>query len=184
LAFVSDPTVIGDDAPDAVWVAPPLLEVQVAVNPVIVSPPSLFAENATIAALVPRVTPVTLGADGRVAATSGAEAVDARLLPKPLIATTAHVYVLAFVSDATVIGDDAPEADCVVPPSLEVHVVVNPVMALPPLPFAVNATIAVLLPRVTLPMLGAAGTVPATKELEATEAALSPKPLVASTVQL
>ena len=41
-----------------------------------------------------------------------------------LVAMTAHVYVFPVVSDATVIGDDARVTNCVVPPSLEVHVAV------------------------------------------------------------
>ena len=88
------------------------------------------------------------------------------------------------VSDPTVMGEVVPDADSVAPPSLEVHVAVKPVIALPPLPLAVNATIAELAPRVTPDNVGASGIVPATKLLEAVEAALSPRPFVASTVQV
>ena len=91
---------------------------------------------------------------------------------------------MAFVSEPTVIGEVAFEADWVVPPSLDVHVAVKPVMALPPLPFAVNATIAELVPRVTPVSDGATGTVPARSELDAAEAALSPIAFVAMTVHV
>ena len=88
------------------------------------------------------------------------------------------------VSDATVTGEVAFDADWVVPPSLDVHVAVKPVMALPPLPFAVNATIAELVPRVTPVRDGATGTVPATKELDAAEAALFAIELLATTLHV
>src|SRR5947199_409418 len=112
------------------------------------------------------------------------EAADAGLLPMALVATTAHVYVLAFVNVVTVTGEVAPDADWVAPPSLDVAVAVKPVIALPPVPLAVNATIAELLPRVRLTNVGAAGTVPATKALDAVDAALSPRLFVATTVQV
>jgi len=181
---VSDATVTGDVAPDAVWVVPPSLEVHVAEKLVIVAPPSLFAVKATMPALLPRVTPVTLGAAGAEAATKELEAVEAGLSPVPLVAITVQVYVFAFVSVVTVSGEVAPEAVRVVPPSLEVQVTVKPVMALPPLPFAVKATIAAFVPRVTPVNDGAAGTVPARSELEAEEAELVPMPFVAVTVQV
>ena len=175
---------IGDDAPDADWVAPPLLEVHVAVNAVMASPASPFAVNATIAELLPRVTPVMVGAGGAVAATNDAEAVDAAPFPNALVATTVQVYVLAVgqggdrqrrrrtgrgprrstVARRTrrgVAGDRAPTA-----------------------PFAVNVTIAVLLPCVTPVSVGASGRSPATNDDDATDAALSPNPLVATTVQV
>jgi hypothetical protein len=91
---------------------------------------------------------------------------------------------LALVNVVTVTGEVAPEAVRVVPPSLEVHVAVNPVIALPPLPLALKATIAALLPRVRLTNVGACGTVPATKGLDAADATLSPSPLVATMVQV
>ena len=184
LALVNVVTVSGDVAPDAVCVAPPSLEVQVAVKAVTVSPPSLPAVNATIAELLPSVTPETVGADGFVAATKALDAVDAALSPVEFVATTAQVYVLALVNVVTVNGEVAPDADRVVPPSLEVHVAVNPVIALPPLPLAVKATIPELLPRVRLTNVGACGTVPATKELDAEEATLLPSALVATIVQV
>ena len=82
------------------------------------------------------------------------------------------------------IGEVVSVADRVVPPSLDVHVAVKLVIALPPLPFAVNATRAELLPRVTPVRVGASGVRPATNELDAADAALSPTALVAMTVQV
>jgi hypothetical protein len=123
-AFVSDVTVIGDVAPDSRPVAPPSLDAHVAVKPVIVLPPVPFAVNATMAELLPRVTPVTVGAGAVVAATNDADAAEAALSPIALVATTAHVYVLVLVSAATVIGELTPDAGWVVPPSLETHVAV------------------------------------------------------------
>ena len=91
LPFVSEPTVTGELAPDAVWVVPPLLDVHVAVYAVTASPPLLFAVKATTPALFPSVTPVMLGADGLVAATNDVEAVDAALSPVGFVATTLQV---------------------------------------------------------------------------------------------
>jgi len=124
------------------------------------------------------------GATGIVAATKELEATDAALVPITFVAVTVQVYVLALVRDATVIGEDAPANDCVVPPLLDVQVAVKPVMALPPVLFAVNATMPELFPRVTPVTLGAAGADAATNELDAVDAALSPVALVATTVQV
>src|SRR4051794_27416561 len=125
-----------------------------------------------------------LGAAGVVAATKDDDAEDDGLSPVALVATTVHVYVLELVSDPTLNGDVAPVAVCVVPPSLDVQVAVNAVMALPPLPFAVNATLAELLPGVTPVRDGATGTVPASSDAEAFDAALSPIAFVAMTVHV
>ena len=86
---------------------------------------------------------------------------------------------MAFVRVETTSGEEAPEVERVVPPSLEVHVTVNDVMALPPLPLAVNATLAELVPRVARPIVGALGTLPATNELVADDEALAPNVFVA-----
>jgi hypothetical protein len=137
LALVSVPTVTGEVAPDADRVVPPSLEVQVAVNELTAAPPSPPAVKATMPALFPSVTPVMVGADGFVAATNAADAVDAALSPAALVATTEHVYVLPFVNVVTVSGEVAPDADRVVPPSLEVQVAVKLMIAMPPVPLAV-----------------------------------------------
>src|SRR5207248_2176149 len=98
--------------------------------------------NATIAEFEPCVTPVTVGALGVVAATNELVALDAALSPIVLVATAVQVYVLPFVSVVTLSGDDAPVVERVVPPSLETHVTVKLVTAMPPLPLAVNVTLA------------------------------------------
>jgi hypothetical protein len=87
-------------------------------------------------------------------------------------------------NEPTVIGDVVSDADCGSPPSLEVHVTVKLVIALPPFDPAVNPTVAELEPRSTVVRLGAPGTVATTKELDAVDAALSPKSLVATAVQV
>ena len=91
MLFVSETTVSGDDAPDTDSIAPPSDEVHVAAYAVIGSPALPFEVNATIAELLPRVTPVTVGAGGCVAATNDAEADDAGLSPTAFVATTVHV---------------------------------------------------------------------------------------------
>ena len=184
LLFVSVVTVSGDVAPVRLRVVPPLLEVHVAVKLVIALPPLPFAVNATITVLFPRVTPVSVGASGTSPATKDDDATEAALSPNPLVATTAHVYVLLFVSELTVIGDDAPDTDRVAPPSLDVHVAANAVIGSPALPLAVNATTAELLPRVTPVTLGAGGFVAATKDDDADDEGLSPTALVATAVHV
>jgi hypothetical protein len=151
---------------------------------VIAVPPVPFEVKATVAALLARVTELTLGAGGAVVATKDVDDVDAALLPVALVATTEHVYVLPFVSELTVSGEVAPDAVRVVPPSLDTHVAVKPVMALPPLAFAVKTNVAELAPGVVDVSEGASGTVPATNDAEALDAALSPMVLVAATVQV
>jgi hypothetical protein len=91
--------------------------------------------------------------------------------------------VLPLLSDPTVIGEVAPDADWVVPPSLDVHVAVKPLMALPPVPFAVKATMPEFVPCVTPETVGASGTVPARNRLEPAEDVLVPIALVAPIVQ-
>jgi hypothetical protein len=183
LAFVNADTVTGDVVPVPVFVTPKFDDVQVTSVAVSASP-FVVTVNATIAEFVPRVTPVITGAAGAAAAVNDPVAAEADELPRSLVATAVHVYALAGVSEATEIGDDAPDAERVVPPSLEGHVTVKPLMAWPPVPFAVNATLTVPLPRVAAPIVGAAGTVPATNELVAADATLVPSVLVAVAVHV
>ena len=89
-----------------------------------------------------------------------------------------------FDSVETTIGELAPVFDCVVPPSLDAHVTVKPVMALPPVPLAVKVTLAELPPRVAVPIVGALGTFAAVKDVESADHALSPKTLVAFTLHV
>ena len=89
--LVSDPTVIGEVAPLFDPVAPPLLDVHVAVKPVMALPPSLPAVKATAAVALDGVTPVTVGALGGAAGVKLPEAADAGLLPMALVASTVQV---------------------------------------------------------------------------------------------
>ena len=57
----------------------------------IASPPSPFEVKATVAELLPGVTPVTDGADGAPPATKGLVAVEATLSPNEFVATTTQV---------------------------------------------------------------------------------------------
>jgi hypothetical protein len=122
LLLVREPTVSGDEAPDTVCVAPPSLDVHVAVKPVIAMPPFPFAVNATSAELSPRVTLPMLGAAGVVAATNALEAAEAALFAIELLAMILHVYVRAFESDPTVTGELGPVFERVIPPLVDVQV--------------------------------------------------------------
>jgi hypothetical protein len=78
-------------------------------------------------------------------------------------------------------GLDAPEP--VRLPGLEVTV--YPVIVKPPLlAGALKLTVALALPPLALPIVGAPGTPAGVTEFEAAEAALTPAPLVAVTVQV
>ena len=122
LLLVNEVTVIGEVAPVADWVVPPSLDVQVAVKLVMTLPPSPFAVKATIAELLPRVTPVRVGASGAVPATNDDDAADAVLSAIELLAITVQVYVLPFDSVAIVIGELSPRLARLRPPLLERHV--------------------------------------------------------------
>ena len=90
-----------------------------------VLPPVLVgAVNVTVADPDTCVTVEIVGAPGTVAATKAADGAEATLVPTPLVAVTVQVYVLAFVSELTVIGELASDADSVAPPLLDVHVTV------------------------------------------------------------
>ena len=120
---MSELTVIGDVAFECDCGVPPSLEVHATVKPVIVSLWSLPGVKATVTEFWPWVTVSMVGASGTVAATKLSEALDAALLPTPLVATAVQVYVLPFESEPTVIGE-APDPCSVWPPSLDTHVAV------------------------------------------------------------
>lgn len=82
-------------------------------------------------------------------------AAEAGPVPTAFLATTVHEYELALIKPVTVIGDTVPVALAV---GVPVQVAVKSSIALPPLLVgAVKATVAVLLPGVPAPMVGAAG---------------------------
>ena len=84
---------------------------------------------------------------------------DVAPFPAAFVAYTLHAYCVPFVRVVTVIGLAVPVAVRAVPPVTE-QVAVYPVIADPPLlAGAVNATVAWPLPAVTVPIVGAPGTV-------------------------
>jgi hypothetical protein len=89
--LVSELTAMGELAPLFDPLAPPLLEVQVAVNPVMALPPVLPAVKATLAELLPGVTAEIVGAPGTPAVTKLDEAAEAALFPTALVASTVQV---------------------------------------------------------------------------------------------
>jgi len=89
--LVSELTVMGELAPLLDPLAPPLLEVQVAVYPVMALPPLPPAVKATLAEVAAGVTPVTVGALGAPAATKLDEAAEAAPSPTELMASTVQV---------------------------------------------------------------------------------------------
>ena len=182
--MVSDVTATGEVAPLFDWVVPPLLEVHVAVKPVMALPPVAPAVKATDALLLPGVTDVIVGAPGSTAATNELDEAEADPAPTALMDTTEHVYVLPFERPLTVTGELAPLLDRVVPPSLEVHVTVLFVIALPPLEPTVKETVAAFRPKDTPETVGAPGTDTTVKLLEAAEAGLVPMALVSVAVQV
>jgi len=157
--LVKPATEMGLDAP--LPVNPPGLEVTV--NPVIADPPLPFAVKATDAVALPGVAVPMVGATGTVAGVTAFDAAEAALVPTELVAVTLKVYEVPFVRPDTTIGLEVPVP--VIPPGVEVTV--YPVMTAPPLPFGVNVTLALALPLVAVPMVGACGTVGGTPDSRA-----------------
>ena len=93
---------IGDAEPETAPDAPPLLDVQVAVYPVIALPPSsVGVENATVRSLPALPTAVTAGALGTPITVKGSVGVDSGLSPPPFVVWTVQVYVLPWVKELT-----------------------------------------------------------------------------------
>jgi len=94
---------------------------------------------------------------------------DAGPVPTAFLATTEHAYELKLTKPLTVTGDAGPVALAV---GVPVQVAVKSRIALPPLLVgAVNAMVAVLLPGVPAPMVGAAGALAVIVKLCGTAAA-------------
>ena len=92
--LVSELTVIGELDPLFDPVAPPLLDVHVAVKPVMALPPLLPAVKVTDPELAPAVAATPVGAAGTVGPELGTkllEAAEAALLPMALVASTVQV---------------------------------------------------------------------------------------------
>ena len=109
---------------------------------------------------------------------------ESALVPTAFVAVTRHVYTLPAVSRATVMGEREPVAERVVPPLLDVHVTLKNVIALPPVAPAVNVTTAEPGVWLTPVIVGALGAVAATNDVDALDATLLPKLLVANTVHV
>jgi hypothetical protein len=124
-----------------------------------------------------RVPPVTVG-PGTTGVTEP-EAAEAADVPLAFVAVTVNVYAVPLDNPETVIGE-APVP--VAPPGLAVAV--NTDTAAPPFAPAVYATVALALPAVADPIVGASGTVVAVIEEEDDDAADVPAAEVAVTVNV
>jgi hypothetical protein len=153
----------------------------VAVYAVIAAPPSLAgAENAMLACAAPAVAVPMVGAPGTVAGVTLFDAADAGPVPTPLVAVTVNVYAVPLARPATVQGEVAHVPVC--PPE---DVAVYDVIAEPPLlAGGVKLTVACVLPRVAVPIVGAPGTVAGVTLFEAAEGAPVPTAFVAVTVKV
>jgi hypothetical protein len=102
-----------------------LLEVHVAVYPMIALPLGLDAVKLTVNGPLDEVvepgTAFTLTAGPGAPTITVGDGEDACPGPRAFVAVTVHVYVLASVSAMTEIGLELPVADPGVPPSVEVH---------------------------------------------------------------
>ena len=86
LPLVNDDTVTGL-VPLPARVVPPSLDAQVAVSPVIGSPPSPLFVNDTVARPLPRIATPIVGASGTVAGVTVADGDEASLSPCALVAS-------------------------------------------------------------------------------------------------
>ena len=181
-------TLIGLAAPVPVLVTPPLLEVQVAALLVTGLPFAAPAVNETFIGTTGEVEPdaalTFVGAAGLSAGAMAFEGPDAGPVPTPLVAVTAHVYVLPRVRPFTTIALTAPLADPVTPPLVEVQVAVKLVIGRPLLVPGVNGTRNPEPDRVTVPTVGALGTVAGMIAFESAELEPVPIELVALTRQV
>jgi hypothetical protein len=122
LAGVSPLTVTGDDVPVTDFVAPPLVDVHVAVNPEIRLPlPEPGVKETRSAPAATRFTVTAVGAAGTPMTMSG-DGFELRLGPRPLLATTVQRYVFPVASPPTTIEVPFPSDVLVMPPSVDAHV--------------------------------------------------------------
>jgi hypothetical protein len=149
--LVSPLTTRGDAGPLADWVP------QVAVKLVIVEPLSAPAVKATDTLALPAVAVPIVGALGTAAGVTVLEEDEAALTPTALVAVTVQLTGVPFASPLTTMGEPAPLALWV--PQVAVKLVIGEPLSAP----AVKATETLPLPRVAVPMVGAAGTVRAAR---------------------
>jgi hypothetical protein len=136
------------------------------------------AVNATETPLLAAVAAPIVGAPGTVTGVTLLEAEDAALVPRTLVAVTVQVTGVPLVRPLTTMGEVKPPALCVP------HVAVKPVIAEPLSAPAVKTTETLPLPRVAVPIVGAAGTPAGVTLLDGEEALLEPTAFVALTVQV
>lgn len=91
LPFDKLDTVIGDDTPNALPVAPPSEEEHCAVYPLIAEPPLNGGLNDTTTEAFNATTDGWAGASGTVFGTTAVEAGDGGPVPSPFVAETVHV---------------------------------------------------------------------------------------------
>jgi hypothetical protein len=152
---------------------------QVAVKLVIGEPPLLAgAVKLTVALPLAKTVETAVGAPGTVAGVTLFEAAEAGLAPALLVAVTVQVTDVPLVKPLTTMGELAPAAFCV--PQVAAKLVIGEPLAAP----AVKATETLPLPRVAVPIVGAAGTPAGVTLPEGEDAALGPTALVAITVQV
>ena len=128
---------------------------------------------------LPLVAVPIVGASGTVAGMIELLVPEMLLVPTSLVAVTVNVYEVPFVRPVMMIGEEVPYAIC---PPLDVTVYV--VIAEPPLlSDGVKLIVACPLPLVTVPIVGASGTVAGVTTLLTLEEALTPIALVAVTTK-
>jgi hypothetical protein len=199
LPVVTPVSVIGAAVAPAcvpIFVAPPLVEVHVAVWLVIALP--LFAPivnvtvNEPVAVVVELDTAFTfVGAAGEPTITES-DGVEAALAPIALVALTVQAYVLAVVTADTVIGAAAAPMWTpvfVTPPLLDTHVAVWLVIALPLSAPIVNVTVndpvtVVVEPDTVLTAVGGPGTFATVTAFDATDGGPVPEAVVAVTMHV
>jgi hypothetical protein len=192
LAVVRPDTVSGLAVPVCEPATPPSLVVHVAVKLEIalplLAPAVKLTVNGPVVALVEPDTAFTfVGAAGEPTIT-GNDATDANPAPRPFVARTVHVYVLAVVRPDTVSGLAVPVCEPATPPSLDVHVAVKLEIALPLLAPAMKLTVngpvvPVVEPDTAFTLVGAAGEPTITGNDDA-DCALEPTPLMAFAVHV
>jgi len=148
-------------------------------------PPDVPAATVTVTLLAPATTVGVAGAAGAVTSVTDVEASDGAEVPFVFVAVTVNVYGVFAVSPMTVIvPEPAWDTVPVLAPVFEVAVYV--VIAEPPLDAGmVNATVADVDPdAVTVPMVGAPGTVTGVTGVDGADAADVPPAFVAAAVNV
>jgi hypothetical protein len=119
--------------PELAFFAPPLLEAQVTLYPVIAEPPSKNGgEIDTTICPALAMMPAIRGAPGGPLVVAAIDTPDAGPTLKAFFATALHVYIFAGLSPVIVNGDAVPDTVFFPPPLLEMHVTTYPRTGAPP----------------------------------------------------